>query len=258
MSRCLIGGTPQKLCWWDMSLYKLALPDSFWKSLLIRHKSQNHSCWFLWEKLNRGVSKPGCFPLFSGKVQIVSRTLSGLFLVGALNRPRKRKRTIGKIPGPSPSKSGKSQKNRESPKKDKKGQKRTKKEGQVQIGKPPRLKHPRLAALDDFCSLKSLRLRDFASWASKSCRCDTSTFLLSGPNTVRPNGIPDRAPSSTPTPKTPQTQAMVWVFPPQKLRPWSEFLLSLVNKESGVVWVLVRVFLGPWSELPPARSKTLG
>ena len=63
-----------------------------------------------WEKLNRGVSKPGCFPLFSGKVQIVSRTLSGLFLVGALNRPRKRKRTnrenprtipeqIGKIPG---------------------------------------------------------------------------------------------------------------------------------------------------------------
>ena len=26
----------------------------------------------IWEKLNRGVSKPGCFPLFSGKVQIVS------------------------------------------------------------------------------------------------------------------------------------------------------------------------------------------
>ena len=38
---------------------------------------------------------------------------------------------IGKIPGPSPSKSGKSQKNREGPK-------RTKKEGQVQIGKHPR------------------------------------------------------------------------------------------------------------------------
>ena len=94
-----------------------------------------------WEKLNRGVSKPGCFPLFSGKVQIVSRTLSGLFLVGALNRLRKRKKTnrenprtipeqIGKIPGKVP-----------------KGQKRTKKEGRVQIGKPPRLKHPRLAAL---------------------------------------------------------------------------------------------------------------
>ena len=102
----------------------------------------------LWEKLNRGVSKPGCFPLFSGKVQIVSRTLSGLFLVGARNRPRKRKRTnrgnprtipeqIGKIP----EKSGKSQK----------GQKRTRKEGQVQIGKPPRLKHPRLAALETCC-----------------------------------------------------------------------------------------------------------
>ena len=87
-----------------------------------------------WEKLNRGVSKPGCFPLFSGKVQIVSRTLSGLFLVGALNRPRKRKRTNRedpqRVPGQIrkiPEKSGKSQK----------GQKRTKKEGQVQIGKPP-------------------------------------------------------------------------------------------------------------------------
>ena len=95
-------------------------------------------------------AKPGCFqtrvfPLFSGKVQIVSRTLSGLFLVGALNRPRKRKRTNRENPrtipaqiGKIPEKSGKSQK----------GQKRTKKEGQVQIGKPPRLKTPHLAALD--------------------------------------------------------------------------------------------------------------
>ena len=45
-----------------------------------------------------GEAKPGGFqtrgfPTFFGKVQIVSRTLSGLFLVGALNRPRKRKRT---------------------------------------------------------------------------------------------------------------------------------------------------------------------
>ena len=84
-------------------------------------------------------------PLFLGKVQIVSRTLSGLFLVGALNRPRKRKRTNRENPrtireqiGKIPEKSGKSQK----------GQKRTKKEGQVQIGKPPRLKTPRLGALD--------------------------------------------------------------------------------------------------------------
>ena len=81
------------------------------------------------------------FPLFSGKVQIVSRT----FLVGALNRPRKRKgtnrenpRTIPEQIGKIPEKSGKSQK----------GQKRTKKEGRVQIGKPPRLKPPRLAALN--------------------------------------------------------------------------------------------------------------
>ena len=93
----------------------------------------------IWEELNRGVSKPGCFPLFSGKVQIVSRTLSGLFLVGALNRPRKRKgtnrenpRTIPEQIGKIPEKSGKSQK----------GQKRTKREGQVQIGKNPRLKPP--------------------------------------------------------------------------------------------------------------------
>ena len=98
-----------------------------------------------WEKLNRGGSKPGCFPLFLGKVQIVSRTLSELFLVGAFNTPRKRKRTNRENPrtvheqiGKISEKSGKSQK----------GQKRTKKEGQVQIGKPPRLKHPRLAALD--------------------------------------------------------------------------------------------------------------
>ena len=78
-----------------------------------------------WEKLNPGVSKPGCFPLFSGEVQIVSRTLSGLFLVGALNRPRKRKRTNRENPrtipeqiGKIPEKSGKSQKRT---KKDKKG-----------------------------------------------------------------------------------------------------------------------------------------
>ena len=95
-------------------------------------------------------AKPGGFqtvgfPTFSGKVQIVSQTLSGLFLVGAVNRPRKRKRTnrenLRRVPGQIgkiPKKSGKSQK----------GQKRTKKEGQVQIGKPPRLKPPRLAALD--------------------------------------------------------------------------------------------------------------
>ena len=91
------------------------------------------------EKLNRGVSKPGCFPLFSGKVQVVSRTLLGLFLVGALNRPRKWKRANRENPRTIPEqigkileKSGKSQK----------GQKRTKKEGQVQIGKPPPFETP--------------------------------------------------------------------------------------------------------------------
>ena len=42
----------------------------------------------------------------------------------------------------------------------------------------------------------------------------------------------------------------------EKPRPSSEFLHSLVNTESGVVWVLVRVFLGPWSGFPPTRSGT--
>ena len=86
-----------------------------------------------WEKLNQGVSKPGCFPLFS-KVQIVSRTLSGLFLVGALYRPRKRKRTNRENPrtipeqiGKIPEKSGKSQK----------GQKRTKRKDESRSGTPP-------------------------------------------------------------------------------------------------------------------------
>ena len=47
-----------------------------------------------------------------------------------------------------PEQIGKILENRERTKKDKKGQKRTKKEGQVQIGKHPCLKPPRLAALD--------------------------------------------------------------------------------------------------------------
>ena len=91
--------------------------------------------------LNLRVSKPGDFPLFSGKLQIVLRTLSGLFLVGALNRPRERKRTDRENPRSIPEQIGKSQKNRESPKKDKKG--RTSPDRET-----PRSKPPRLAALD--------------------------------------------------------------------------------------------------------------
>ena len=90
----------------------------------------------------------------------MSRTLSGLFLVGALNRPRKRKRTNRENPrtipeqiGKIPEKSGKSQK----------GQKGTKKEGRVQIGKPPRLKPPRLAALEICCKLGCNHESRFAS-----------------------------------------------------------------------------------------------
>ena len=97
-----------------------------------------------WEKLSRGVSKPGGSHFFSGKVQIVLRTLSGLFLVGAVNRPRKRKRTNRENPRRVPGQIGKI------PEKIWKVPKKTRKEGQVQIGKLPRLNPPppRLAALD--------------------------------------------------------------------------------------------------------------
>ena len=68
-----------------------------------------------------GVSKPGGFPLFKGKVLIVSCSLSGLFLVGVLNRREKEEKDgsrksqkIGKIT----KKSGKSKKRT---KKDKSG-----------------------------------------------------------------------------------------------------------------------------------------
>ena len=95
-----------------------------------------------WEKLNRGVSH-----FFSGKVLIVSRTLSGLFLVGAVNRPRKRKKANREIPEESPDKSGKSRKNRESPKRDKK--RRTGPDREI-----PLLKPPRLVALDNFIIMR--------------------------------------------------------------------------------------------------------
>ena len=75
-----------------------------------------------WEKLNRGFPNRGVSHFFSGKVQIVSRTLSGLFLVGAPKRPRKRKRDeSGKSPDHPRADRENPGKNRESPKKDQKG-----------------------------------------------------------------------------------------------------------------------------------------
>ena len=87
------------------------------------------------EKLNRGVSQIRGFLTFFGERSRLCRgPFRGLFLVGALNRPRKSKRTnrensrtipeqIGKIP----EKSGKSQK----------GQKRTKRKDRSRSGNPP-------------------------------------------------------------------------------------------------------------------------
>ena len=69
-------------------------------------------------KVNRRGSKPGGFPLFSGKVRIVSRTLSGLFLVGAAHRPREKDPSGKSLDNPqanrkNPGKSGSSQKGRD-------------------------------------------------------------------------------------------------------------------------------------------------
>ena len=97
-------------------------------------------CHFNWEKLNRGVSKPGGFPLFWGKVQIVSQTLSGLFLVGALDRPRKRKRTDRENPRTIPEQIG------EIPEKSGKSQKGQKRKDKSRSGNPPVWTPPRLAA----------------------------------------------------------------------------------------------------------------
>ena len=74
----------------------------------------------------------------------MSRTLSGLFLVGALNKPKKEEKDES---GKSPDHRGAIRENPGKIGKVPKRIKRTKKEGQVQIGKHPRLKHPRLAAL---------------------------------------------------------------------------------------------------------------
>ena len=86
-----------------------------------------------------GGFQTGGFPTFFRER---SRLCRGPFrdcssLVLLIGREREKGR-IGKIPAESPDKSGKSRKE----------QKRTKKEGQVQIGKPPCLKPPRLAALE--------------------------------------------------------------------------------------------------------------
>ena len=100
-----------------------------------------------WRKVHWRVCKPWGFQLFSGKVRIVSQTLSGLFLIGAVNRPRERKRTNRENPHTIPNKSEKSWKNRESPQK---GQKRT-----------PRLKPPRLLVLDFSENVRAFFLERF-------------------------------------------------------------------------------------------------
>ena len=92
---------------------------------------------FLGEGKPGGFQTRGVFHFFRERYRlIVSQTLSGLFLVGAVNRHREN-------PRQSPDKSGKSRKNRENPQKksQKRGSKKDKKkQGRIQIGKPRYLK----------------------------------------------------------------------------------------------------------------------
>ena len=78
--------------------------------------------------------------------------------------PRRVPGQIGKIPGKVP-----------------KGQKRTKKEGQVQIGKPPRLKHPRLAALEKRAAMDG-SLEDYILARNFPSRSKSRIFLIFGPS----------------------------------------------------------------------------
>ena len=89
-----------------------------------------------WEKLNREVSKPGGFSTFLGKGPDCVADPFGTVPRRCSSLAEKGKRDeSGKSPDHP-------QTNRENPGKIGKGRKRTKKEGQVQIGKPPPLKPP--------------------------------------------------------------------------------------------------------------------
>ena len=100
-------------------------PRSVAAVLLSESGTQTHmqKAAFSLREAEPGGFQTGGFPIFFwDKVRIVSRTLSGLFLVGAVNRPRKRNRTNRENPRTIPGHSSESRKNRESPKKDQKGQ----------------------------------------------------------------------------------------------------------------------------------------
>ena len=118
------------------------------------------------EKLNRGVSH-----FFRERSGLCRGPFRGLFLLGAVNRLRKRKRTNRENPrtipgqiGKIPEKSGKSPKGKKN---------RTKKEGQVQIGKPPHLNPPRLAPLESYPS-KVLKVWGFVMERVRPTRARTA------------------------------------------------------------------------------------
>ena len=101
----------------------------------------------------RGSQTSG-FPTFFGK------GLSSLFFLGAVNRLRKRQRTNR----------GNPRRNLENPGKIGKVPKRTQKEGQVQIGKPPCLKPPCVAALNLMYVTHGISM-------SQSCMLNVRVFI---------------------------------------------------------------------------------
>ena len=114
----------------------------------------------IWGQYPAAPCFPGPFVLRAAKPGDFQTGGFPTFFGNALHRPIKRKvtnrenpRTVPEQIGKIPEKSGKSQK----------GQKRTKKEGEVQIGKPPRLKPLRLAALNCFTA-ELILMFGFSRW----------------------------------------------------------------------------------------------
>ena len=103
-----------------------------------------------------GGSKPRGFQLFSGKVLIGSRTVLGLFLVGAVNRPRKRKRANRENPRRVPGQIGKIRKIRKGPnQKDKKGRTSPDRETPPFETPPPPFSGPWLITFERFARIAS-------------------------------------------------------------------------------------------------------
>ena len=126
----------------------------------------------LQQGFSMGVSKPGGFPLtFRERSRLCRgpfRDCSSQVLVIGWERGRG---GIGKIPGPSPSKSRKSWKNQESPKKDEKGQKRKDEHYTPRKPKGPCCTIARQLPEVSHVKLPLKRCRATARCSSYTCEC---------------------------------------------------------------------------------------